>query len=74
MNKDKHNLGLAAVLSFFFPGVGQIYKGQVGRGILYFFGIAFLYHSVIFIPVALIFHLFIIIGASRPIIENQYLP
>ena len=28
------NAGLAAVLSFFFTGLGQIYNGQIGKGIL----------------------------------------
>lgn len=28
------NPGVAAVLSFFIPGAGQIYKGEVGRGFL----------------------------------------
>jgi TM2 domain-containing membrane protein YozV len=28
--------GLAAVLSFIWPGLGQIYNGQIGKGILYF--------------------------------------
>lgn len=27
------NPGLAAVLSFFFTGLGQIYNGQIGKGI-----------------------------------------
>lgn len=27
------NPGLAAVLSFFFAGLGQIYNGQIGKGI-----------------------------------------
>jgi TM2 domain-containing membrane protein YozV len=27
--------GLAAVLSFLFPGIGQIYNGQIGKGILF---------------------------------------
>lgn len=31
------NPGVAAVLSFLFPGLGQMYKGQVGLGLLYFF-------------------------------------
>lgn len=30
------NPGVAAVLSFFVPGAGQIYKGEVGRGFLTF--------------------------------------
>jgi len=29
------NSGLAAVLSFFFTGLGQIYNGQIGKGILF---------------------------------------
>jgi len=27
--------GLAAVLSFFIPGLGQIYNGQIGKGIIF---------------------------------------
>jgi len=30
------NAGLAAVLSFFIPGAGQMYNGQIGKGILFF--------------------------------------
>lgn len=29
------NPGLAAVLSFLFTGLGQIYNGQIGKGLLY---------------------------------------
>jgi TM2 domain-containing membrane protein YozV len=29
------NSGLAAVLSFFFAGLGQIYNGQIGKGVLF---------------------------------------
>ncbi|MCI0453925.1 MAG: hypothetical protein L0Y68_02880 [Candidatus Dadabacteria bacterium] len=29
------NPGIAAVLSFFFTGLGQIYNGQIGKGILF---------------------------------------
>jgi len=29
------NPGLAAILSFFFTGLGQIYNGQIGKGILF---------------------------------------
>ena len=28
------NPGLAAVLSFFFTGLGQIYNGQIGKGVM----------------------------------------
>jgi TM2 domain-containing membrane protein YozV len=67
MNNEKPNLGIAAVLSFFFPGVGQIYKKQIIRGIFYFCAIGLLYHSIVLIPVAVVCHLLVIIGASRPI-------
>ena len=29
------NSGLAAVLSFFFTGLGQIYNGQIAKGVLF---------------------------------------
>lgn len=61
------NPGIAAVLSFFFPGVGQIYKREVLKGICYFLITSGLYASVVGIPFALVIHLFIIIGASRPV-------
>jgi TM2 domain-containing membrane protein YozV len=32
------NPGLAAVLSFFIIGLGQIYNGQIGKGLLLFGG------------------------------------
>src|SRR5262245_34821700 len=32
---DQKNSGIAAVLSFFFPGAGQIYNGQIGKGLLF---------------------------------------
>jgi len=36
MAESKH--GVPALLSFFIPGLGQVAKGQVGRGIGFFFG------------------------------------
>ena len=32
------NPGIAAVLSFLVVGLGQLYAGKVGRGLLFFFG------------------------------------
>ena len=37
-NKSNQKHGVPAILSFFIPGLGQIVKGQVGKGILIFFG------------------------------------
>jgi hypothetical protein len=34
---------LAAILSFLIPGLGQIYQGRVGKGILYFAGLYLLF-------------------------------
>lgn len=31
------NSGIAAVLSFFIPGLGQIYNGQIGKGLVFIF-------------------------------------
>ena len=34
-SKGEKNPGLAAVFSFFFPGLGQIYNGEIGKGIFF---------------------------------------
>ena len=54
--------GVAAVLSFLLPGLGQLYKGQVGRGLLWFFATAIGYAALI-VP-GLILHLVCIINAA----------
>ena len=35
MNKDKT---LAGILSFLMPGLGQVYCGRTGRGVVFFIG------------------------------------
>jgi hypothetical protein len=54
--------GLAAVLSFFLPGLGQLYKGQILNGIVWFFMVGLGYVALI-LP-GLLLHLFCIIGAA----------
>ncbi len=54
--------GLAAVLSFFIPGLGQLYKGQIINGIVWFFMVGLGYLALI-LP-GLLLHLFCIIGAA----------
>lgn len=34
---------LAAVLSYLIPGMGQVYQGRVGKGLLFFFGLYLLF-------------------------------
>ena len=74
MNESNHNSkahvphpGIAAVLSFFVPGVGQMYKREVLKGLCYFLITSSLYASGIGFPLAVIIHFCVIIGASRPI-------
>jgi hypothetical protein len=54
--------GVAAVLSFFFPGVGQMYKGQILNGFVWMAFIVIGYVCLI-IP-GLILHLCCILGAA----------
>ena len=35
---ERKNAGLAVVLSWFFPGGGQFYNGEVGQGLIMLFG------------------------------------
>lgn len=55
--------GVAAVLSLFMPGVGQMYKGRVGEGVLWLIFTPIGY--VLFILPGLILHIICIITASQ---------
>ena len=46
MTSQKH--GVPALLSFFIPGLGQIVKGEVGKGIFIFIGVGI--GSLLIIP------------------------
>ena len=61
-NYPKWNAGVAVLLSIFFPGVGHIYKGQIGVGILWLLFVTIGYFLFIF-P-GLILHLICIITAA----------
>jgi hypothetical protein len=53
--------GLAAVLSFFLPGLGQLYKGQFINAIVWFF-IVMCGYAALILP-GLILHFFCVVGA-----------
>jgi TM2 domain-containing membrane protein YozV len=54
--------GLAAVLSLFLPGLGQLYKGQVFNGIVWFFLVGLGYAALV-LP-GLVLHFCCILGAA----------
>jgi hypothetical protein len=59
---QKWSPGVAAVLSFFVPGLGQLYKGQIINGIVWFLFVGLGYLALI-LP-GLILHLLCIVGAA----------
>ena len=54
--------GIAAVLSLVIPGAGQMYKGQVGAGLLWLFCVAVGY--VLLIAPGLVLHIVCIVNAA----------
>lgn len=63
--KADFNPGLAAVFSFIFPGLGQIYKGQVGKGIVWFIAVVVGY-GLLVIP-GLVLHIICIVDAHNAV-------
>ena len=61
--------GVAAVLSLVIPGAGQMYRGNVGAGLLWLFGVVIGY--IVFVGIGLIAHIICIVtaasGVSPPI-------
>src|SRR5688572_21167144 len=62
-SREKWNPGIAALLSFLLPGAGQMYKGNVSGGILWFVAVIIGYIFLI-IP-GLILHLICILNAAK---------
>jgi TM2 domain-containing membrane protein YozV len=58
----KWSPGVAAVLSFFIPGLGHMYKGEVGLGLLWLFFVVIGYFFLV-IP-GLVLHIISIITAA----------
>ena len=54
--------GIAAVLSFFVPGAGQLYKGQILAGLLWFVCVSLGY--VAFVIPGIVLHVLCIFGAA----------
>ncbi len=57
--------GLYALLSFFWPGLGQLCKGQVLQGILWM--IAVLVGYILLIVPGIVLHIWCMVDANRPI-------
>lgn len=56
---------IAALCSFFFPGLGQLVQGRLLAALLFFVSCAVLYFTVILWIVGAIIHLWAIIDAAR---------
>jgi len=54
--------GIAALLSFFIPGAGQLYKGHIIRG-LFWFVITLIGYSLLIVP-GIVLHLICIVAAA----------
>jgi TM2 domain-containing membrane protein YozV len=57
-NIEKKSEGIAAVASFLFVGLGQIYNGQIGKGIMFIILGIFLVFTMLFLIGFLLYPLF----------------
>jgi TM2 domain-containing membrane protein YozV len=57
-SNDRKNPGLAAVFSFLFVGLGQIYNGQIGKGVVFFIFGVILTLSMLFIIGLILYPIF----------------
>ena len=71
------NEGLAAVLSFLFTGLGQIYNGQIAKGILFvvvgivFAGLIFVLIGIILYPIFWIYNIYDAYATAKKINAGQ---
>ncbi len=56
---------VAAIASFFIPGLGQLVQGRLLAGLIFFGLSALFYALVVTIPVGLVFHIWSIVDAAR---------
>jgi len=54
--KERKSSGIAVLLSFFLPGLGQIYNGQIGKGVLFIF-LAFIFLGLSILLIGIPFYL-----------------
>ena len=55
---------IAALCSFFLPGLGQLLQGRLITAIFYFLVVGAFYATVVFYFVGMIFHLFCVLSAA----------
>ena len=61
---EKKSSGIAAIASFFIPGLGQIYNGEIGKGIIFiivsiiFFLLMFVLIGFILLPLFWIYNIY----------------
>lgn len=67
---DKPTNPLAAVLSYLIPGLGQIYQGRIGKGILFFICVYTLFFAGVYLGSGTV-HLR---GETYTVASNVYLP
>jgi TM2 domain-containing membrane protein YozV len=74
---ERKSEGLAAVLSFLFVGLGQIYNGQIGKGILFIvLGVIFVFTMLFLIgfilyPLFWIYNIYDAYNTARQINAGQ---
>lgn len=69
---------IAILISVFLPGLGVLYAGQAGRGLMFFIGFAILSAILLFIPLGILLillgWLYLIYASYRTAVEyNRYL-